>query len=197
MKNISESNFFALIDRMKYINRWGLMRSTRVENVQEHSHQTAVLAHALAVIGREHYGSTVDPGAVAAAALYHDASEILTGDLPTPVKYYNPEISAAYRKVESVSKNKLFSLLPEDLAAEYKRLLFAEEDNPGLYKYVKAADRLSAYIKCVEELKSGNTEFKKAHDQIKILLEETDMPELRHFIAHYMTGFTLTLDELD
>ena len=143
-------NFFPMIARMRYINRWGLMRNTRLENIQEHSHQVAVLAHALALIQNRYFGGQVDPGAVAVAALYHDASEILTGDMPTPIKYDNPDIRDAYKQVEAVAERRLLSMLPEDLRMDYDAVItIPAPENRAL---VKAADKLSAYLKCVEEL---------------------------------------------
>lgn len=188
-------HFFALISRMRYINRWGLMRNTFQENIQEHSHMVAVLAHALAVIRRDVFGGTVDPGAAAVAALYHDAAEILTGDLPTPVKYYNPEIRDAYKQVEAVSADKLAALLPEKLRGEYAPLL-REETAPEIHELVKAADKLAAYIKCVEELKAGNGEFKQAAQQTRAVLEASPLPEVGYFMEQFLPGFGLTLDEL-
>ena len=187
-------NFFALISRMRYIERWGLMRNTFQENIQEHSHMVAVLAHALAVIRREVFGGEIDPGRAAVLALYHDAPEILTGDLPTPVKYYNPEIRDAYRAVEEVSAQKLLSMLPEGLRPAYAPLLLPEED--GCHALVKAADKLAAYIKCVEELKAGNLEFRQAAQQTRQVLEESPLPEVAYFLEHFLPGFHLTLDEL-
>ncbi len=188
-------DFFALISRMRYINRWGLMRNTFQENIQEHSHMVAVLAHALAVIGRDVFGKDTDPGQAAVLALYHDAPEILTGDLPTPVKYHNPEIRAAYRQVESFSAQKLLRLLPEALQQTYRPLL-EEEAEGELHALVKAADKLSAYIKCVEELKAGNTEFKQAAAQTLQALEANPLPEVQYFLREFLPGFELTLDEL-
>ncbi len=188
-------NFFALLGRMNCIDRWGLMRNTRVENIQEHSHMVAVLAHGLAVIGKEKFGATVDPGEAAVAGLYHDAPEILTGDLPTPVKYDNPAIKEAYKAVEQVAADKLLSMLPSDLApifAPYVR----EELEPELLTVVKAADKLAAHIKCLEELKAGNLEFKQAAQQTRKALEAIDLPALDYFLAHFLPGFQLTLDEL-
>ncbi len=188
-------NFFALLGRMNCIDRWGLMRNTRVENIQEHSHMVAVLAHGLAVIGKEKFGATVDPGEAAIAGLYHDAPEILTGDLPTPVKYDNPAIKEAYKAVEQVAADKLLSMLPSDLApifAPYVR----EELEPELLTVVKAADKLAAHIKCLEELKAGNLEFKQAAQQTRKALEAIDLPALDYFLAHFLPGFQLTLDEL-
>ena len=187
-------NFFALISRMRYIERWGLMRNTFQENIQEHSHMVAVLAHALAVIRREVFGGEIDPGRAAVLALYHDAPEILTGDLPTPVKYNNPEIRDAYRAVEEVSAQKLLSMLPEGLRPAYAPLLLPEED--GCHALVKAADQLAAYIKCVEELKAGNLEFRQAAQQTRQVLEESPLPEVAYFLERFLPGFHLTLDEL-
>ena len=158
-----DSNFFALISRMRYIARWGLMRNALPENIQEHSHMVAVLAHGLAVIQRDILGQPADPDRCASAALFHDASEILTGDLPTPIKYYNPEIKKAYKQIEAVSCEKLLALLPPEVQESYRPLLF--ESDPDIARIVKAADKLSAYIKCVEELKAGNAEFKQAAEQ--------------------------------
>ena len=187
-------NFFPMISRMRYINRWGLMRNTRLENIQEHSHQVAVLAHALAVIQNERFGGQVDPGAVAVAALYHDASEILTGDMPTPIKYDNPDIQNAYKAVESVAEQKLLSMLPPDLRPSYEDIITIPDRS--VHALVKAADKLSAYLKCVEELKAGNTEFKKAKEQTYAALLNNPIPALQYFMEHFLPGFDLTLDEL-
>ena len=188
-------NFFPMIARMKYINRWGLMRNTQAENIQEHSHQVAVLAHALAVIQNRYYGGQVDPGAVAVAALYHDASEILTGDMPTPIKYDNPDIRNAYKDIEAVAEQKLLSMLPEDLRADYDEIITIPD--PEIHALVKAADKLSAYLKCVEELKAGNAEFKKAREQTYAALCQNPIPSLKYFMDHFLEGFELTLDELN
>ena len=188
-------NFFPMIARMRYINRWGLMRNTRLENIQEHSHQVAVLAHALAVIQNKYYGGQVDPGAVAVAALYHDASEILTGDMPTPIKYDNPDIRNAYKAVEAVAEQKLLSMLPEELRPEFEDAVTIPD--PEIHALVKAADKLSAYLKCVEELKAGNTEFKKAREQTYAALCSNPIPALGYFMEHFLEGFALTLDELN
>ena len=187
-------NFFPMIARMRYINRWGLMRNTQPENIQEHSHQVAVLAHALAVIQNRYFGGQVDPGAVAVAALYHDASEILTGDMPTPIKYDNPDIQGAYKAVESVAERKLLSMLPEDLRPVYDEALTMPD--PHVRALVKAADKLSAYLKCVEERKAGNMEFRSAEEQIHAALRENPLPSLAYFMEHFLPGFQLTLDEL-
>ena len=187
--------FFAMLSRMRYINRWGLMRNTFQENIQEHSHQVAVLAHALAVIQNRFYGGQIDPGAVAVAALYHAASEILTGDMPTPIKYDNPEIKAAYKQVEAMAEQKLLSMLPEELRCDFDEAVTIPD--PEVHAIVKAADKLSAYIKCVEELKAGNTEFKKAKEQTWAALCQNPIPALGYFMEHFLPGFELTLDELN
>ncbi|MEG2097027.1 MAG: 5'-deoxynucleotidase [Pseudoflavonifractor sp.] len=187
--------FFAFISRMRYISRWGLMRNTFHENIQEHSHMVAVLAHGLAVIRRDVFHQPANPDAAAVAALYHDAPEIFTGDLPTPVKYYNPEIRDAYKEVEAVSAGKLLAMLPPELRPAYDSLL-REDYDPETHRLVKAADKLSAYIKCVEELKAGNLEFRQAADQTLAALKAMDLPELDYFMDHFMPGFSLTLDEL-
>ena len=189
-----KSHFFAYVSRMRFIQRWALMRNTAPENVQEHSHQVAVLAHALAVIRNEKFGGTVDPGAVAVAALYHDASEILTGDMPTPIKYDNPAIRKAYKDVEAVAEGKLLAMLPEELQAVYAPILTPTD--PEVVRLVKAADKLSAYIKCVEELKAGNNEFREAAAQTRRALEGYGLPEVSYFLETFMDSFALTLDEL-
>ena len=188
------SHFFAYISRMRFIQRWALMRNTAPENVQEHSHQVAVLAHALAVLRNQKFGGHVDPGAVAVAALYHDASEILTGDMPTPIKYDNPAIRTAYKDVEAVAEHKLLNMLPEELRGVYAPILTVED--PEIEVLVKAADKLSAYIKCVEELKAGNNEFREAAAQTRKALEGYGMPEVESFLETFMDSFSLTLDEL-
>ena len=188
-------NFFPMIARMRYIDRWGLMRNTQVENIQEHSHMVAVLAHALAVIENKYFDGQVDPGAVAVAALYHDASEIITGDMPTPIKYDNPEIRDAYKVVERVAEQKLLSMLPPELRMEYDEIITIPD--PEIHALVKAADKLSAYLKCVEELKAGNLEFKKAKEQTYAALCQNPVRALSYFMEHFLEGFELTLDELN
>ncbi len=187
-------NFFAYIFRMRHIARWALMRNTRTENVEEHSYEAAVLAHALAVIGRDVFHKGLDPDKIAVAALFHDAPEIITGDMPTPIKYYNPSLKDAYQQVEAAAQDKLLSMLPPELTPAYEPLV--RESDPGVRRYVKAADKLSAYIKCVEELKAGNAEFKKAAEQTRTALEEMGMEELVWFMERFLPAFSLTLDEL-
>ena len=190
-----QHRFFALISRMRYIERWGLMRNSFQENIQEHSHMVAVLAHGLALIQRDILGGEADPDRCASAALFHDASEILTGDLPTPIKYYNPEIKQAYKQVEAISCRKLLALLPEQLRESYEPLLL--ESDPEVAKIVKAADKLSAHIKCLEELKAGNREFEAAARQTHDALVEMHLPCLDYFMGHFLESFKLTLDELE
>ena len=190
-----QHRFFALISRMRYIGRWGLIRNTVQENIQEHSHMVAVLAHGLAVIDRDILGGTADPDRCASAALFHDASEILTGDLPTPIKYYNPSIKQAYKEIEAVSCEKLLGMLPEEVRETYAPLL--HESDESVRTIVKAADKLSAYIKCVEELKAGNTEFELAARQTEEALRAMELPCLDWFMAHCLDSFRLTLDELE
>ena len=189
-----EGGFFALIARMRNIRRWGLMRNTFEENIQEHSHMTAVLAHALVLIRRDVFGREADPEKAAAAALFHDASEIMTGDLPTPVKYLNGEIAGAYKAVESQAEERLLKLLPPVLQQSYRETMQCPDE--GVRELVKAADKLSAYIKCVEELRAGNQEFRSAEEQIRQTLEASTLPEVQYVMEHFMPSFGLTLDEL-
>ena len=187
--------FFALISRMRNIQRWGLMRNSFIENVQEHSHMVAVLAHGLAMIDRDILGGTADPDRCASAALFHDAPEILTGDLPTPVKYYNPEIQRAYKEVERVSCKKLLNLLPAELRKGYEPLLLELDET--VQPFVKAADKLSAHIKCIEEMKAGNLEFESAANQTKQALLKMELPALQWFMDHCLDSFALNLDQLE
>lgn len=192
---MEEYQFYALLSRMRYITRWGLMRNTFSENIQEHSHQVAVLAHALALIRRDIFGLPAEPDRCAVAALFHDASEILTGDLPTPIKYYNPEIKQAYKQVERVSADKLLAMLPEGLRESYAPLV--HEDDESVLDIVKAADKLSAHIKCIEELKAGNQEFASAAAQTRKALEKMNLPELDWFMERCLPAFGKNLDELN
>lgn len=187
--------FFALISRMRYIGRWGLMRNSLPENVQEHSHMVAVIAHALGVIRRDELGRPCDPNALAAAALFHDASEILTGDLPTPIKYHSGSITEAYKDVERIAADKLLDMLPVGMKEAYVPLLGEKVDEDSK-KLIKAADRLAAYIKCIEERKAGNKEFLSAERQTLARLRNMDLREVDYFIRHFVPAFELDLDEL-
>ena len=189
------NEFYALMGRMRYITRWGLMRNTFSENISEHSHMTAVLAHALALIRRDILKlPTPDPDRCAVAALYHDASEILTGDLPTPIKYYNPDIKEAYKQVERIAGNRLLDMLPPQLRASYEHLVL--EDEADVLPFVKAADKLCAHIKCLEEQKAGNTEFDTAAKQTWEAMKEMNRPELNWFLDNCLGAFALNRDQL-
>ena len=190
-----KEHFFAYIARMRFIQRWALMRNSYTENIQEHSHQVAVLAHALALIRNTYFGGNVDAGKVAVAALYHDAPEILTGDLPTPIKYHSRQISEAYKQVEELACNKLLDTLPDEIRPAFAELLVGQAHDE-LYDLVKAADKLSAYIKCIEERRAGNDEFASAEKQTRAILDASPLPEVRYFIEHFIPAFELTLDEL-
>lgn len=188
------SSFFAYIFRMRYIARWALMRNTRTENVEEHSYEVAVLAHALAVVGQEIFHKDVNPDRVATAALFHDAPEIITGDLPTPIKYFNPAIKSAYDQVEAVAQDKLLGMLPAQLTEAYAPLLRVED--PQVRRYIKAADKLAAWLKCLEERKAGNREFVQAEEETLHALKDMNMDEVTWFLEHMGEAFGLTLDEL-
>ncbi len=189
------NSFFAMISRMKYIDRWGLMNNTKTENISEHSLETAILAHALVSIANVRLGESLDADRVAVIAMFHDASEILTGDMPTPVKYYNPDIKNAYKAVERVAEDKLVSMLPADLGELYRPLISNADEQLG--RYVKAADKLSALIKCIEEVRMGNNEFLKAKEATEQSLVDMKLPALDIFMQEFLPAYYLTLDELD
>lgn len=191
-----KSHFFALVSRMRHIYRWGLMRNTQLENVQEHSLMVAQIAHALAVIRRDVFGGEASPDRCASLAMYHDATEIFTGDLPTPIKYMNRDITTAYKAVEEGARARLLAMLPAELRGSYSELLSPDESS-GDWRLVKAADRLSAYIKCVEEKKAGNTEFLSAADGILSSIDALELPEAGYSMEHFMQSFELSLDEQD
>lgn len=189
-------HFFAMLSRMKYINRWGLMRNTRHENLSEHSLETAIVAHALAVIGNTKFGRKANPERAAALALLHDAGEIITGDLPTPVKYYSPDIRAAYGEVESMAVERLVSMLPPELRPAYRELMtLSAPGDQELLPLVKAADRISAVIKCMEERLSGNQDFREAEESTWRALKEMNLPEAEYFMREFLPSYGLTLDE--
>ena len=190
-----EHHFFAYIARMKFIQRWGLMRNTMPENDMEHALQAALFAHAIAQIGVTRYHRPYDPEHIMALAMYHDACEVITGDLPTPIKHNNPAIKSEYNKLEDVAADKLLSLLPNDLRPVYEPLIRQRPDTQD-WVIVKAADKLSAYIKCLEERKAGNAEFEQARKATKKALDRMDLPEIQDFIAEFVPGFSLTLDEI-
>lgn len=190
-------HFFAFLNRMKYITRWGLMRNTQPENIQEHSLHVAMIAQSLGIIRNKFFGGNVNPDRIAVLGMYHDCNEIITGDMPTPIKYFNPEISKVYKDIEQISKNKLISMLPEELKGEYAAILFHEEQSGENWVLVKAADRIAAYIKCLEEVKAGNMEFKKARDSVRLTIDEMNLPEVKYFMEKFIPSFSLTLDELE
>ena len=182
---------------MKFIKRWSLMKSVNEENIAEHSTQVAHIAHALAIIKNKFFGGKLNADRIATLALYHESSEVITGDLPTPIKYYNPKIRTAYKEIEGAANQKLLSMLPEELREDYLPII--EHDTESYeYKLVKVADKISAYVKCVEELKSGNREFANAEMSLKADIDSyLDMPEVEYFCANFLEAFSLTLDELD
>ncbi len=189
-------NFFAIINRMKYIARWSLMHSLEQENVMEHTEQVATIAHALAVIKNKLYGGNADIAKVLLYALYHETGEVVTGDLPTPVKYYNEEIKTAYKAIEKTSCDKILSTLPAELKDEFAPYVLPDESSVE-YGLMKSADKISAYLKCVAELRLGNKEFKKAKSSIEKELKSKNRPEVEYFMKNFVPAFEKTLDELD
>ncbi len=189
------NHFFAMHSRMKYINRWALMRNTCSENISEHSNDVSAIAHALAVIKNVRYGGTLNCERAAFLGLYHDMPEIITGDMPTPVKYHSKDMRQAFAEVENMASEKLLSMLPEDMKEYYKSAFFPEEDDEYLWKIIKAADKISALIKCIEEEKAGNKEFSRAFESTKKAIDEMNMPECEDFISDFLPSFYLSLDE--
>lgn len=189
-------DFYALMDRMKYIRRWQLMRCTREENIMEHSQQVAMLTHALAVINNKVFGGNADVNKAVLYAIYHECSEVMTGDMPTPIKYFNNSIQGAYKSLENRACDKLLATLPEELSSELAPVMKPDAD---CYEHalMKAADRLAAYVKCLEELRCGNGEFVKAKNSIEEDLHSRNMPEVEYFFERFIDSFSLTLDELD
>ena len=190
-----EHHFFAYINRMKFIQRWGLMRNTMPENDMEHALQTAMIAHAIAVMGNVRYNRGYNAEYIMALAMYHDASEVITGDLPTPIKHHNPAIKTEYNKLEDMAAKRLISMLPQDLQAYYTPLIAHDESTPE-WRLVKAADRICAYIKCLEERKAGNQEFESARKTVKKSIDQIDLPEVQDFMSECVPGFSMTLDEI-
>jgi 5'-deoxynucleotidase len=189
------SHFFAYLSRMRFIRRWGLMHSTHTENIQEHSLRVAMIAHALAVVRNRMFGGALDAGRVAVRAMYHDASEVLTGDLPRPVKYSSPEIETSYRRIEAVARASLLAMVPPALRDDYAPL-FAPAAGDGEEALIKAADKLCAYLKCLEEITAGNREFAEAEKTLRRTIEEIALPEVRYFVETFVPSFRLTLDDL-
>lgn len=190
------SNFFAILSRMKYVNRWGLMRNSRMESLSDHTLDVVFIAHALVVIANTYYDAALDEGRVALLAAFHDAPEIITGDLPTPVKYFDPQIKKSYDKVEEAAKQKMIEQLPEEMQFTYDGIMNQEEsEDDVLIKYVKAADKLSALIKCIEEEQSGNKDFEKAKESTLKAIKKLKMPEVDFFMDNFLPGYYLTLDE--
>lgn len=186
------NHFYAMMSRMKNIYRWGLMRNTRKENLSEHSLEVAMIAHALAIIRNKRLGGEIDPNFVATAAMFHDSSEIITGDMPTPIKYYNSEIKKVYKEIEQIAEQRLLSLLPEDLREEFMPLY---NPDPQVKKIIKAADKISALIKCIEESGMGNSEFLTAERTIRAAIAEMALPEADIFMDEFIKSFSLNLDE--
>ena len=193
---MNNSNFFVILSRMKYVNRWGLMRNARNESLSDHTLDVVFIAHALVVIANTYYYAALDEGRVALLAAFHDAPEIITGDLPTPVKYFDPEIKKSYDRVEQSAKARMISQLPEDMQMTYDGIMNGEESEDDiLLKYVKAADKLSALIKCIEEEQSGNKDFVKAKEATLKTIQDLHMPEVDFFLDYFLPGYYLTLDE--
>ncbi len=192
---MKDKNFFAMLSRMKYINRWGLMRNTINENIAEHSLDTAILAHALAIIGNIYFHKNLNAERIAVLALFHDTTEIITGDMPTPIKYFAPEIKNAYKNVEKYAGEQLISTLPKEMQGEYQKVMIEEETERENHKYVKAADKISALIKCVEELAMGNADFIQAKESTYQAVKALHMEEADYFLENFLPAYSLTLDE--
>ncbi|MEG0545596.1 MAG: 5'-deoxynucleotidase [Oscillospiraceae bacterium] len=190
------NKFFAFASRIKYLNRWVLMRNTTYETLSSHSYEVATLSHALAVIGNKRLSKNYNAERAALIGLYHDTPEVITGDMPTPVKYYNKELRSAFESVENFACNKLVSMLPEDMQSEFEPLFFKEEKDAPLWKLVKAADKISAYIKCIEERKAGNCEFSDAEKAIKKAIELLELEEAKIFMEEFLPAYELPLDKL-
>ncbi len=192
---MKDNHFFAMMSRMKYINRWGLMRNTFKENISEHSLEVAMIAHALGVINNVFFGGHINAERLALMGMYHDSTEIITGDMPTPIKYYSPQIRDAYKDVEVIAKEQLLSGLPEAMREVYSSILADSEQEKELWRYVKAADKISAYIKCIEEQHMGNRDFEKAGESIRQIIDDMHMPEADYFMVNFLPAYMLTLDD--
>lgn len=189
------NNFFAMVNRMKLIDRWALMRNTSKENIAEHSHSVAVIAHALALIGNKKFGKSYNAERAAVLALYHDTTEVITGDMPTPVKYYNDEIKNAYKSIEQTAGERLLSMLPDEFREDYLPVFEVQEEDAELWKLVKAADKISALIKCIEETRMGNREFEIALKAQEKKIDCIDLQEVKYFKENFLSSYYLTLDE--
>lgn len=194
---MSNSHFFAMLSRMKFISRWGLMNNTKSENISEHSLQVGMFAHLLVLLHNERTGESLNAERAALLGMYHDVTEIITGDMPTPVKYYNPEIVSSYKKVEKLAGERLVSMLPENLSDIYREIILIEnKEDKELAVYVKAADKLSALVKCIEEIRMGNDEFKEAKNSTEQALKSMNIPEVETFMEVFLPSFSFTLDEM-
>lgn len=189
------NSFFAMVNRMKYIDRWALMNNSTKENIAEHSHSVAVIAHALALIGNKKFDKNYDAQRVAVLALYHDTTEVITGDMPTPVKYYNDDIKNVYKDIERIAGNRLLSMLPEEFKEDYKPFFEHNEEDKDLWLLVKAADKISALVKCIEEDRMGNREFERALEAQKKIIDNIDLDEVKYFRDNFLPSYYLTLDE--
>lgn len=194
-ESMKKNHFYAMLSRMKYINRWGLMRNTRNENLCEHSLEVAYVAHALGIINNEIFGGDINAERLAVLGMYHDVTEIITGDMPTPIKYYNPLIRDAYKEVEQVAEEQMLSGISPDIRERYRGVLLETEEEAELWKYVKAADKISAYIKCIEEKKTGNRDFEDAEVTIYNAINDMGLPEADYFIKEYIPAYMLTIDK--
>lgn len=189
-------HFFAMMSRMKYIERWALMRNSEPENISEHSLEVSMIAHMLAMISNKRLGNQLNPERVAVLALFHDSTEIITGDMPTPIKYYNKQMKHTFQEIEDIAANQLIEMLPEDFREDYESIFFHREEEQYLWKLVKAADRISALIKCIEEEKAGNKEFVKAKETIEKSIHDSGLKEVDIFMDEFLPSYYMTLDEL-
>lgn len=189
------NHFFAMVNRMKFIDRWSLMNNSSQENIAEHSHSVAVIAHALAVIGNKKFGKNYDAERACVLALYHDTTEVITGDMPTPVKYYNNEIKSVYKDIEHIAGERLLAMLPEEFREDYTPFFEKQEKDKALWMLVKAADKIDALIKCIEETRMGNKEFEKALITQQEKIDEINLDEVKYFKEHFLSSYYLTLDE--
>lgn len=196
MLNRVRSHFYAYISKIRWLQRWGLKRNVINENVMEHSWEVATISHALALIRNRHFGGDLDVNAIVVAALYHDCGEVITGDMPSPIKYHSPEITRAYKAVEKQAETELLALLPEDLQPDYRKVLLHEEIPPEHIRIIKAADTLCAYIKCKSEVLAGNFEFSQAEKDVRGRLDRLGLPEAQYFLETFVPSYGLTLDEL-